>query len=167
MSNPYLGQIRMMACTFAPIGHAFCNGQLLPISENSALYALIGTTYGGNGLTTFALPDLRGRIPVHQGGTFSIGQTGGQESVNLNVNQIPAHSHPPRAGDGAVGTAQNSPTGAYWNKWSGSAFSTTGNATLNAGAVSVVGGSQPHDNMPPFLAINFVIALEGIFPSRN
>ncbi len=168
MSSPFIGQIRLLACNFAPVGHAFCDGRLLPISQYDALFALVGTTYGGDGVNTFALPDLRGRIPVHQGGSFVIGQLAGSEAVTLNVNQLPTHTHPAAASNDSGGTAQNSPAGAYWNKWAGSGFSAAAaNGTLNAAAVSNVGGGQPHDNMPPFLVINFVIALIGIFPSRN
>ena len=173
MSQPFVGQIRLLACNFAPVGHALCNGQLMSIAQNSALFSLIGTTYGGDGQSTFGLPDLQGRIPVHQGtssqgGAFVIGQRSGTESVTLTVNQIPAHTHAAQASNGTVGTAQNSPANAYWNKWTGSAYSTTGtNTTLNAEAVTAVGGSQPHDNIPPFQAINYVISLFGIYPSQN
>ena len=168
MSSPFIGEIRMLGCNFAPAGWAFCSGQLMSIAENSALFDLIGTTYGGDGVQTFALPNLQGRIPMHQGPGFVIGQMAGTESVTLNTNQIPGHTHPAQAGNGSVGTAGNSPAGAYFNKWTGSAFGTPGaNATLNPAAVSTVGGGQSHDNMPPFLAINFVISLFGIFPSQN
>ena len=172
MSQPYVGQIRLLACNFAPVGHAFCNGQIMSIAQNATLFNLIGTTYGGDGQSTFALPDLQGRIPVHQGsgpgGFYVIGQESGTETVTLTVNQIPAHAHPAQASDGTVGTAQNSPANAYWNKWPGSAYSTAGtNTTLNPDAVTTFGGSQPHDNMPPFQVINYVISLFGVYPSQN
>jgi microcystin-dependent protein len=172
MSQPYVGQIRLLACNFAPVGHAFCNGQIMSIAQNSTLFNLIGTTYGGDGQSTFALPDLQGRIPVHQGSdgveTFVIGEESGTESVTLGVNQIPAHTHPAQASDGTVGTTQNSPANAYWNKWSGSAYTTVAtNTTLNPDAVTIIGGSQPHDNIPPFQVINYVISLFGIYPSQN
>jgi microcystin-dependent protein len=172
MSQPYVGQILLVPYNFAPAGWMLCQGQVLPISEFSTLFQLIGTTYGGNGQTTFNLPDLRGRIPLHQGSngvsTYVVGQLGGLETVTVTVNQIPAHTHAAQASDGTVGTAQDSPAGAYWNKWPGAAYSTAGtNATLNAAAVSTVGGSQPHDNMPPFLVMNYIISLFGVFPSQN
>jgi microcystin-dependent protein len=143
----------------------------MAIAQNSALFQLIGTTYGGDGQNTFGLPDLQGRIPMHQGSngaiTVVIGQVSGTETVTLNTNQIPVHTHPAQASKGTVGTAQNSPANAYWNRWSGSAYSTRGsNTTLNGDAVSSVGGSQPHDNVPPFQAINYVISLFGIFPTQ-
>jgi microcystin-dependent protein len=173
MSTPYVGEIRMVGFTFAPAGWAFCNGQLMSISNNEALFTLIGTTYGGDGQTTFALPDLRGRIPVHwgtdplSGVSYIMGQSAGTETVTLTTAQLPQHSHTVSANDGTTGTAQNSPTGAYWNKWTGSAFSTSApNATMNAGAFPA-GGAQSHDNMPPYLVINFVIAMVGVFPARG
>ncbi len=173
MSQPYIGQILQVPYNFAPAGWALCQGQVMSIAENSALFDLIGTTYGGDGQTTFNLPDLRGRIPLHQGSngvsTYVVGQLGGLETVTVTVNQIPAHTHAAQASNGTVGTAQDSPAGGYWNKWPGAAFSTAGaNTTLNAAAVSPsLGGGQPHDNMPPFLVMNYIISLFGIFPSQN
>ncbi len=173
MSTPFVGQIRLVAFTFAPTGHAFCDGRLLPIDQNTALFSLIGTTYGGDGQVTFALPDLRGRIPVHQGFSpngvsFVMGQIAGAETVTLNTSQLPAHTHAAAASDGTVGTPQNSPTNAFWNKWTGSGYSTSAaNNVMNPVTVGNAGGNQPHENMPPFLVINYVIALFGIFPSRN
>lgn len=155
----------MFAGNFPPRDWAFCQGQLLPISDNTALFTLIGTTYGGDGQTTFALPDLRSRVPMHQGGGFVLGQTGGVESVTLTNNQIPSHSHPPQAGsDGG----SNSPLGNVWANWTGSQFSDqSGPAQMNAAAMGVVGGNQAHDNMIPYLAVNFIISLFGIFPSQT
>ena len=172
MSEPYIGEIRLVGFNFAPSGWALCNGQLLAISENEALYTLIGTYYGGDGQNTFALPNLQGRIPVHQGRlsgvTYVLGQLAGTENVTLTTAQLPLHSHVAAANDGTTGTGQNSPTSAYWNNWSGAAFSTsTVNNTMNPSAFGSAGGSQPHDNMPPFLVVNFIIALFGIFPSSN
>lgn len=173
MATPYLGEIRMVGFNFAPAGWAFCNGQLLSISNNDALFSLIGTTYGGDGQNTFGLPDLRGRIPVHQGtsvngSSYIQGQSAGTETVTLLTAQIPAHTHPAAASDGTVGTAQDSPSGAYWSKWVGGAFSTAeGSSSMNAGAIGSIGGGQPHNNLPPYLAVSFVIALVGIFPTRN
>lgn len=171
MSNPFIGSIRMFGGNFAILGHAFCNGQLLAISQNDALFALIGTTYGGDGVTTFALPNLQSRIPVHQGplaggATYTIGELSGVESVTLTQNQMPTHTHAAQgnAGDGS----QASPTNNFWGLSPSNIYSTTAPATpMNGGAVGIVGGSQPHENMLPFLCINFIIALEGIFPSQN
>lgn len=165
MAQPYVGEIRMFAGNFAPAGWMFCEGQLLPISENETLFQLIGTTYGGDGQSTFALPDLRGRIPLHQGNGFILAETGGAEEITLTVSQIPAHSHPLLASTGP-GTA-NTPVG---NLTAESAsislyIEDVPNANLNAQAVSPVGGSQPHTNFQPYLCVNFIISLFGIFPS--
>jgi microcystin-dependent protein len=163
----------MMGCNFAPSGWAFCDGRLIPISEYEALFALIGTFYGGDGVTTFALPDLRGRIPVHQGssGGFStiLGQVAGTETVTLTTPQLPLHTHVALANNGSSGTSQNSPAGAFSNKWSGAPFDAPGaaNTSLNPASVTSIGGSQPHENLPPYQVINFVIALFGVFPTQN
>ena len=168
MAQPYVGEIRMFAGNFAPAGWMFCEGQQLPISENETLFNLIGTTYGGDGQTTFALPDLRGRIPLHQGNGFALAETGGAEDVTLTAGQMPAHSHAFMAVGGARGD-QASPAGTlpaqsynvtpYINDAPGAAF--------NAGAVSSVGGSQPHTNFQPYLCVDFIISLFGIFPSQT
>src|SRR5207248_4905848 len=170
MSQPYVGEIRIFAGNFAPAGWMFCEGQLLPISENQTLFSLIGTTYGGDGQATFALPDLRGRMPVHQGqgpglSPYVIGQLAGTEAVALAANAIPAHNHAPGSG---ASSESASPAGNVGGPWSGRQYS-DGPATGNphAGAVQAAGTGQPHENMPPFLVIRFVIALEGVFPSRN
>jgi microcystin-dependent protein len=166
MSQPYVGEIRMFAGNFAPNGWMFCEGQLMPISENETLFQLIGTTYGGDGESTFALPDLRGRIPIHQGNNFSMAQTGGVEEVTLTVNQIPAHSHPLLASTSS-GTSSNAQTNTICSSPSillyleGQAPDTN----LSASVVSPVGGSQPHTNLQPYLCINYIISLYGIFPS--
>lgn len=174
MSTPYIGEIRMFGCNFAPRGWAFCNGQLLPIAQNTALFSLLGTTYGGNGTTTFGLPDLRGRVPIHFGqgpglSPYSQGQTGGAESVTLLTTQIPAHSHTVNA----VGSGGNqaSPVGnlpAVESTGTSQNFS-NGAATgqMNPTMVNTAGGNQPHSNVQPYQTINFCIALEGIYPSRN
>ena len=167
MSNPYVGEIRMFGGNFAPAGWMFCEGQLLPISENETLFNLIGTTYGGDGQSTFALPDLRGRLPIHQGNGFILAETGGAESVTLTVQQIPQHSHPMVASTGP-GT-QNAPN---LNVTAASPSVTlyTGDVTdsnLSPNAVSTVGGSQPHDNFQPYLCVDFIISLFGIFPSPS
>jgi microcystin-dependent protein len=163
----------MFGGNFAPVGWALCQGQLLPISTYDALYSLLGTTYGGDGTTTFALPDLRGRVPVHQGTsqgtTYTLGQRGGEESVTITNNQIPGHSHGAAANSGSGTTAV--PTGNYWAASSQQAQyvpgTTPGLQSMSAASVSTVGGGLPHDNMLPFLAVNFIIALEGIFPPRS
>jgi microcystin-dependent protein len=167
MSNPYIGEIRIFAGNFAPAGWAFCDGALMPISENDALFNLIGTTYGGDGQSTFALPNLQSRTPVHVGPGFVQAQSGGAETVTLTVSQIPAHSHVPQASSGA-GT-QSSPSGNVWADSPLGQFDNSSppvpDATMAAAAMSQAGGSQPHDNMVPFLAINFIFSLFGIFPS--
>lgn len=166
MAQPYVGEIRMFAGNFAPAGWMFCEGQLLPISENETLFQLIGTTYGGDGQSTFALPDLRGRIPIHQGNGLILAETGGAEQVTLTVNQIPAHAHA-FMGTGSTASA-NSPASSV-------AASPTNidlyrpaaalAAAMAANTVGPVGGSQPHDNMQPYLCVSFIISLFGIFPS--
>ena len=165
MAQPYVGEIRMFAGNFPPAGWMFCEGQLLPISENETLFQLIGTTYGGDGESTFALPDLRGRIPIHQGNNFILAETGGAEEITLTVQQIPAHSHPLLAA--AITGDQITPGGNV----PASSFNVTpyiNDAPLgnfNAGAVTIVGGSQPHTNFQPYLCVDFIISLFGIFPS--
>lgn len=165
MAQPYVGEIRMFAGNFAPAGWQLCEGQLLPISENETLFQLIGTTYGGDGQSTFALPDLRGRIPIHQGNGFILAETGGAEEITLTVNQIPVHSHPLLGS--AVNGAQASPANALL---ASSVVVTpyapeTPNVAMAPTAIGSVGGSQPHTNFQPYLCINFIISLFGIFPS--
>jgi len=165
MAQPYVGEIRMFAGNFAPAGWMFCEGQLLPISENETLFQLIGTTYGGDGQSTFALPDLQGRIPLHQGNGFILAETGGAEEITLTVNQISAHGHPLLAstGPGTQNSASNNVIGS-----SPSVTVFTADVTdinMNANAVGSVGGSQPHTNFQPYLCVNFIISLFGIFPS--
>ena len=165
MAQPYVGEIRMFAGNFAPAGWMFCEGQLLPISENETLFNLIGTTYGGDGESTFALPDLRGRIPIHQGNGFILAETGGAEEITLTVNQIPAHSHPLLASTNA--SQDTTPLNKVVGQ-SGSALIYIQDVTdsnMSPQAVSSVGGSQPHTNFQPYLCINFIISLFGIFPS--
>lgn len=165
MAQPYVGEIRMFGGNFAPAGWAFCAGQLLPISENETLFQLIGTTYGGDGQNTFALPDLRGRVPIHFGNGVILAETGGVEEVTLTVNQIPAHSHPLLA-SGDVGDQINV-AGNLTSNSNGAIpyIEDVPTVNLNPGAVASVGGSQPHNNMQPFLCISFIISLFGIFPS--
>jgi microcystin-dependent protein len=172
MSNPYVGEIRMFGGNFAPVGWAFCDGSLMAISDNDALFQLIGTTFGGDGQTTFGLPDLRSRVPIHatisSGFGFTLGQNGGVETVTLIPTQIPAHSHVPQ-GNSNPGT-QSGPGGGVWaaSNPSLSQFSSASpNLALNAAAIGSAGGSQPHDNMLPFLVVNFIISLFGVFPSAT
>ena len=165
MAQPYVGEFRMFAGNFAPAGWAFCDGSLMSIAENEALFQLIGTTYGGDGQSTFALPDLRGRLPLHQGSGLSIGESGGSETVTLTGNQIPAHSHAAQA-SGAGGT-QSGPGGGLWASSALNQFAAGDGTNLMANNLGSVGGSQPHDNMMPYLAVSFIISLFGIFPSTT
>jgi microcystin-dependent protein len=164
MGTPYVGEIRMFAGNFAPAGWAFCQGQTLAISENDVLFNLIGTTYGGDGQTTFNLPNLASRVPIHMGSAFQIGQQGGVESVTLTTQQIPAHSHVPLCNSGAGTKA--SPQDDVWAALDSNIYSDVApSITMASVALGSAGGSQPHDNMVPFLAINFIISLFGVFPS--
>jgi microcystin-dependent protein len=166
MSDPYVGEIRMFGGNFAPNGWLFCQGQLLSISDYDTLFNLIGTTYGGDGESTFGLPNLASRIPVHQGAGYPIGSTGGAEMVQLQPQNLPVHSHAALASNAAA--SQTSPSGGVWAAWSQPGYSSSApNVTMNAAALAASGGSQPHDNMPPFLAINFIISLFGIYPSQS
>jgi|SRR5450756_848487 len=168
MSNSFVGEIRMFAGNFAPAGWMFCEGQLLPISENETLFNLIGTTYGGDGQSTFALPDLRGRVPLHFGNGFTLAETGGVETVTLTVSQIPAHSHL-LLGTDANGTSPDPGN----NLFAQTAATITpytiepSAVSMNSNSVSSVGGSQPHNNFQPYLCVDFIISLFGIFPSQN
>jgi microcystin-dependent protein len=165
MSSPFIGEIRMFAGNFAPQGWSFCDGSLIPISENDALFNLIGTTYGGDGQSTFALPDLRSRVPVHAGPGFTLGQTGGEETVTLTVQQIPSHIHVPQAK--SVAGNQASPAGGVWAASSLNQYTAnTPSSSMDAAALGSAGGSQPHDNMVPFLVVNFILSLFGVFPSQ-
>ena len=169
MSQPYVGEIRMFAGNFAPAGWMFCEGQLLPISENATLFNLIGTTYGGDGQQTFALPDLRGRLPLHQGNGFTLAETGGVEEVTLTVQQIPAHSHPALATNDDASNIV--PTGQVLA--AGTVVSTAPYGTdapkspLVPSSIGSTGGSQPHNNFQPYLCIDFIISLFGAFPSQT
>ena len=171
-ATPYVGQIMAFGGTFAPQGWALCDGSLLPISQYETLFTLIGTTYGGDGQTTFALPDLRGRAALHQGqgsglSSYVLGESGGAEAVTLTVGQLPQHLHSAMGNSGA-GTSP-SPSGALWagsptNIYTAGAAA---NTAMSATSISVSGGSQPHDNMLPFVTLNFCIAFEGIYPSQS
>jgi microcystin-dependent protein len=169
MAQPYVGEIRMFAGNFAPAGWMFCEGQLLPISENETLFNLIGTTYGGDGQSTFALPDLRGRIPLHQGNGFILAETGGAEEITLTVNQIPAHAHPALCSlNVAAGTSPSNAVLAPPLDVNTLPFGTDAPVgALNAATISPVGGSQPHTNFQPYLCVDFIISLFGLFPSAT
>lgn len=165
MANPFIGEIRMFGGNFAPAGWAICNGALMAISQNTALFSLIGTSYGGDGQSTFALPNLQSRVPVHSGNGFVIGQTGGGEAVTLTAAQAPAHNHAAMAS--SSGAVSRDPAGNLWAAWNSNQFSDQpSDGPMNAAAISNAGGSQPHENMVPFLTINFIISLFGIFPSQ-
>jgi microcystin-dependent protein len=165
MGQPYVGEIRLFAGNFAPAGWMLCDGQLLPISENEVLFQLIGTTYGGDGESTFALPDLRGRVPTHQGNGFSLAETNGAEQITLTVQQIPAHSHA-FLGAAVDGNVIPAPGNLAANSLNVTPYTNQApDGTMNAGAILPAGGNQPHDNHQPYLGINFIISLFGIFPS--
>jgi len=171
--NPFLGEIDLVAFNFAPHGWASCNGQILPINQNQALFALLGTTFGGDGRTTFALPDLRGRRAIGFGqgpglNPYTLGQLGGEETVSLTISQMPSHNHIPQAAT-ALGTAPG-PGGNVWATQSQVflySLAPSGITPMNAFAIGAAGGGQPHENRSPFLVLNYIIALQGIFPSRN
>ncbi len=168
MSQPYVGECRLVGFNFAPAGWSICNGQLIAISENPTLFQLIGTTYGGDGTSTFALPNLQSRVPVHQGSGVVVGLVGGQEAVTLTTQQIPSHNHPLLATKNPAGTGQVSgnvlgtAAAAAYN-----AITPAPSSAMNPNAVSQTGGSQPHDNLQPYLALNWIISLFGIFPSQS
>ena len=163
MAQPFLGEVKIISWNFAPRGWAFCNGQLLPINQNQALFSILGTTYGGNGTTTFALPNLQGRVPVYVGQGLTLGQSGGEQTHTLTQPEMPAHTHIPSANKGAAN--QGLPANNFWSA-TGS-YAAQPNNTMNPTGTTANGGSQPHDNMSPYLVLNFIIALQGIFPSRN
>jgi microcystin-dependent protein len=166
MANSFVGEIRMFGGNFAPQGWAFCDGQLIPISENDILFNLIGTTYGGDGQNTFALPNMQSRVPIHVGPGFALAQSGGAESVTLTTSQIPSHSHVPQAQTASGDLA--SPGNAVWASVATSQYSDQApNTTMAPAAIGSSGGSQPHENMMPFLVVNFILSLFGVFPSQN
>ena len=171
MSEPFLSEIRMMSFNFPPKGWALCNGQLLPINQNQALFSLLGTTYGGDGQTTFALPNLRGRVPMHMGSGFTLGETGGEASHTLTIGELPTHLHAVNATAAtATATPDSVPGPSKYLARSAGSFLYGSAANLQAmaaNAVTAVGGSQAHTNMQPYLVLNFCIALQGIFPSQT
>ena len=170
MAEPFLSEIRLMSFNFAPKGWASCNGQLLPINQNQALFSLLGTTYGGDGRVNFALPDLRGRSPLHVGGGTVLGQSGGAASHSLTLNELPGHSHTLSASSDVANThvpGAALPAGKPRGGINRYAAAGGGNTALHAGSITAAPGGQPHENMQPYLTITFAIALQGIFPSQN
>lgn len=165
MSEPFLSEIKIVSFNFPPKGWALCNGQSLPINQNQALFALLGTVYGGNGQTTFNLPNLRGCVPIHMGNGHTLGEKAGSTAVTVNIQQLPTHLHALQATNtnGAIANPNGAVLGAA-NNFYGNPASLT---TLSPASVTSVGGSQPHNNMMPYLVLNFIIALQGIFPSQN
>lgn len=165
MTEPYLGEIRMFSFNFAPQGWAMCNGQLLPINQNQALFSILGTTYGGDGQTNFQLPNLQGAVPMDVGNTFVLGESGGEATHTLIAAEIPAHGHPLNANQGGADLS-STPAATLWTGGQ-PAYGDTADGAMAAATVTPSGGGQPHNNMAPFLVITFCIALAGIFPSRN
>ena len=182
MSDPFVAEIRIVGFNFAPLGWALCNGQILPISQNTALFSLLGTNYGGDGKSTFGLPNLQGSVPIHAGGgqgpglsPYVVGQTGGKQTVTLLSSQLPAHTH--GAQFSTTAGSLPSPTNNAWAKPPGGghgqpaaeqAYSTNApNAAMSGAALSSVGGGLPHNNMSPYVVMNFVIAMQGIYPARS
>lgn len=172
MSEPFIGEIRLCSFSFPPAGWVMCNGQFLPISQNAALFSLLGTTYGGNGTTNFALPDLRGRIPLHFGAGVGLGQQGGELAHTLTANET-AHTHPHNSPNASNDFATASSASSHFvatpvfGTTAAKAFSAVANTSMAAGSLDFVGGSQAHNNMMPYLTINFVIALRGLFPPHS
>jgi microcystin-dependent protein len=172
MAEPFLSEIRIFSFGFAPKGWALCNGQLLPINQNQGLFSLLGTTYGGDGRVNFGLPNLQGRVPNHFGDGLTLGEIGGEIAHTLNQSEMPQHLHLMSSNTAVVGAGTNAtqgaPTGNFWANDGKAIYSTSPpNATMHPSAVTNVGGSQPHNNMQPFLTLNFCIALQGIFPSQT
>jgi microcystin-dependent protein len=166
MAEPFLGEIRILSFAFPPKGWALCNGQLLPINQNQALFALLGTTYGGDGRITFALPNLQGRVPLHFNGVFPLGSRGGEDTHTLLLPELPSHAHSLVASTNVAD--QTYPPNHFWAKGaSAPGFHPNATSGMDPGTITPTGGSQPHENRPPFLVLNFAVALLGIFPSRD
>jgi len=165
MSEPFLSEIKIVSFNFAPKGWALCNGQSLPINQNQALFSLLGTTYGGNGQTTFNLPNLRGQVPIHMGNGHTLGENGGSTSVTINTQTMPSHLH------ALLGDSANADSPVPTSDWLATVSNVytgpTNLTSLHPASITSVGGSQPHNNMMPYLVLNFIIALQGIFPSQN
>jgi len=166
MAEPFLSEIRMMSFGFAPRGWALCNGQLLPINQNQALFSLLGTTYGGDGRVNFALPNLQGRVPIHMGSGHTLGERGGEQAHTLSISELPTHVHSVQASSAATGGNAN-PTGRVLGGGNNVYHAPTSLTSMTPGTLANVGGSQAHLNMQPFLVLNFSIALQGIFPSQT
>lgn len=164
MSEPFLGEIKIISWNFAPKGWTFCNGQLLPINQNQALFSILGTTYGGDGMRTFGLPNLQGRTPFHVGNGIVLGEMGGETTHTLNISELPAHTHVPVGSSNAA-----SAPGPGSNLWATKAniYAPSFDSAMNPACITATGGNQPHENMSPYLVLNFIIALQGIFPSPN
>ncbi len=167
MAEPFLGEIRIMSFSFAPRSWALCNGQLLPINQNQALFSLLGTTYGGDGRTTFALPNSQGRTPIHTGQGHSLGERGGEQNHTLNLSEMPTHTHPLVASGNTAGLDTPNASAVMAVAGLNLYREPTALATMEPTSISNAGGSQPHVNMQPYLTLNFCIALQGIFPSQN
>ena len=167
MAEPFISEIRIMSFVFAPKGWALCNGQLLPINQNQALFSLLGTTFGGDGRVNFALPDLRGRTPIHVGSGHTLGERGGEQAHTLNISELPTHSHVAVATSATQTTPTPTGTSYYAEVEPSETYSGAGNVAMNAAMVTNTGGSQAHLNMQPFLVLSFSIALQGIFPSAT
>jgi microcystin-dependent protein len=170
MTEPFLGEVRLFGFTFAPLGWATCDGQIMSIAQNTALFSLLGTTYGGNGQTTFALPDLRGRVPVHMGqgpglSSYVEGQVGGTENVTLLANQLPPHGH--TVAGASAATTKNPTNAVPAFTGSGASYGTSPDLQMSPAMISGGGSSLPHENLQPYLVLNWCIALQGIYPSRN
>lgn len=165
MSEPFLGEIRMFANGYAPRNWMFCEGQILQINQNQALYSLLGNVYGGNGVTTFALPDYRGRVPLHVSTNYPLGTSGGEESHTLTINELPQHTHQVNASSAVSDNV--SPVGNTWGAGNQQYANPESLGAMNSTAITTAGGSQPHNNMQPYLVLNYAIAVNGIYPSRN
>jgi microcystin-dependent protein len=166
MSEPFLGEIKIISWNFPPKGWTFCNGQLLPINQNQALFSILGTTYGGDGRVNFGLPNLQGRSPVHVGNGIALGELGGETTHTLNISEIPAHNHVP-VGSSNTATVRSAAGHLWCADSTNNPYNPTADTAMNPATVGATGGSQPHENMSPYLVLNFVIALQGIFPSQN
>jgi len=164
VAEPFIGEIKVISFNYAPKGWTFCNGQLLSIAQNQALFSILGTTYGGDGRVNFALPNLQTRVPVHVGSGVTLGETAGETAHTLTLQELPGHNHRPVGS--SANADQSTPGGNLWAANAYATYSPTPGTAMNLATVLSAGGSQPHDNMPPYLVLNFIIALEGIFPSR-